>query len=168
MNKVTDEICSIASTNLRLRYIILRTMNYSLRYPFGNFTLSILDYVSNECSHKKVSASLQTCAWKRFTTRYIKRSIYRRHVVRYKFSLFRVLSNELVVTAKLKQKLRFVVGEKRLNSQILPRDFPRKMRIGEKERKSSMKSWKYLCWKYLCCFFFFLASKIQMVSLVSI
>lgn len=98
-----------------------------------------------ERSHKKVSASLQTYAWNRFTTRCIKRSIYRWHVVRYKFSLSRVLSNELAVLAKLRRKLRFVAGGERLNSQILPRDFPRKRCVGEKGWKSSTESWKYLC-----------------------
>lgn len=77
--------------------------------------------------------------------RVIKRSIYRRHVARYKFPLSRVLSNELVVMAKLRWKLRFVAEGRRLNSQILPRDFPRERRAEEKARNFSTESWRYLC-----------------------
>lgn len=154
MNKLNKRIKSAAprrrDTNNKITLNNLENFEYSLCYLFGNSVLGIPDYVPGK--PKKVSASLQTYAWNRFTT-HIKRSTYRRHVVRYKFSLSRVLSNELVVVAKLRRKLRFVAGGERLNSQILPRDFP--LVRGVLEKKGESLAWKVgsICVRYFSLFF---------------
>lgn len=123
---------------VKLRSIILiKDIKYSTLFKLSEN--SIRDYVLTEYSYVQTGACWQTCAPNGFTTCYIKRGIYRRHVVRYKFSLSRVPSNELAVVAKFRQKVRSVAGGKRLNSQILPRGFSRKRCVGEKERENLVR-----------------------------